>query len=944
MSGFQTFVTERLAAITELLNAIGTNAKRIFELPVQNTLDPTSLIHVSRNGDSESLSVQKIIDAVNSGSYDKLISIGDITLSGNDATIPANAAWKINDIYYSNLADIVITIPLANTGLTRTDILVANTSNQIILVPGLETDGIAVRPNIPLNTVLVTEINVTDLSVGTPSTPIIGDNFISKIEKDGWADYTSTGDNAFIPAPASKQGLLIVYDAGLNSIDGVDFSSVVDIYNGKEYIIANRTGGPITLNHFASVSAGQAGFRLLNEQPLVLPDRGQIAFSNYNKVALTQTWKSWDDGYTKTEADDLLANKLDASAYNQHFKGVYVTLAALNSAHPTAAVGDYAQVNEVGATDVVNYNWDNEDGIWVAGGGTGGAANTDALPEGSTNLYHSAARVLATVLTGISFATGGAIVSTDSVLVAFGKLQKQITDTLTAIALKQDALVSGTNIKTINGNSVLGSGDITISSGSGDMVLASTQTVSGLKTFLSGMFGLRNVANTFTSFFTNANTASRTYTLQNRDGILADNTDLAGKMANPTGGIASYLPKFLTATTMGLSRLLDTGSNFGFGTVNAPTKQITLGNQANQEIGIEESGNTIIGRNLKISAGRTVNYVPNTNFNQFQFGFIPIGSMATAPNGTIYLTKTVGGGGLFKKSVGDMTFSQVTTPTAYLTKVTISSSGNVYVSESGTGVIYMQTAGAGAFANTGYTVASINQMGSATNGNVYAFTGNGIYMQTAGTGAFNLLQSGNFVGGCGRSDGDVFAISSNTIWKQTAGSGLFVNTTVASVGTQLAITPNNNFYTITGSQIYMQTNGTGSFNSLGQINNDWAGITSDLNSNVYAGGSWSSDGYVYFQNNDVVGTANLDGGALKLTAGTGKGIGQSRFEVYTGQKTVSGTDMQVETLREYIDENGYHIYVSIPSYANDAAADADANLPSGAAYKLTGNRTIFHKP
>lgn len=56
--------------------------------------------------------------------------------------------------------------------------------------------------------------------------------------------------------------------------------------------------------------------------------------------------------------------------------------------------------------------------------------------------------------------------------------------------------------------------------GSGDMILASTQTVSGLKTFLAGMFGLRNVANTFTSFFTNTNTASRTYTLQDSSDTL----------------------------------------------------------------------------------------------------------------------------------------------------------------------------------------------------------------------------------------------------------------------------------------------------------------------------------------------------------------------------------------------------------------------------------------
>lgn len=35
----------------------------------------------------------------------------------------------------------------------------------------------------------------------------------------------------------------------------------------------------------------------------------------------------------------------------------------------------------------------------------------------------------------------------------------------TAVATKQDTLVSGTTIKTVNGNSLLGSGDITISGG-----------------------------------------------------------------------------------------------------------------------------------------------------------------------------------------------------------------------------------------------------------------------------------------------------------------------------------------------------------------------------------------------------------------------------------------------------------------------------------------------
>jgi len=77
-----------------------------------------------------------------------------------------------------------------------------------------------------------------------------------------------------------------------------------------------------------------------------------------------------------------------------------------------------------------------------------------------------------------------------------------------------------------------------IPSGAGDMLLASAQTNTGLKTFLNASFGLRNIANTFTSFFSNAATAARTWTLQNRDGILADDTDLALKL-NLTGGSLS---------------------------------------------------------------------------------------------------------------------------------------------------------------------------------------------------------------------------------------------------------------------------------------------------------------------------------------------------------------------------------------------------------------------
>ncbi len=52
-------------------------------------------------------------------------------------------------------------------------------------------------------------------------------------------------------------------------------------------------------------------------------------------------------------------------------------------------------------------------------------------------------------------------------------------------------------------------------------VLATAQSfITGVKTFKDGILGLRNVADSFTSFFTNTNTASRTYTLPDATGTV----------------------------------------------------------------------------------------------------------------------------------------------------------------------------------------------------------------------------------------------------------------------------------------------------------------------------------------------------------------------------------------------------------------------------------------
>jgi hypothetical protein len=79
---------------------------------------------------------------------------------------------------------------------------------------------------------------------------------------------------------------------------------------------------------------------------------------------------------------------------------------------------------------------------------------TDNVPEGTTNLYLTAARVLNVALAGLSLATGTAVIATDSILVAVGKLQKQITDLTAVVANKEPTITAGTAAQYWNGSKV----------------------------------------------------------------------------------------------------------------------------------------------------------------------------------------------------------------------------------------------------------------------------------------------------------------------------------------------------------------------------------------------------------------------------------------------------------------------------------------------------------
>ena len=73
---------------------------------------------------------------------------------------------------------------------------------------------------------------------------------------------------------------------------------------------------------------------------------------------------AYENNANTNEFSDAEQTKL-AGLESSHFKGQYVDTTALNTAHPTASIGDYANVDGGVGNDVLRYIWDDDDTVWV---------------------------------------------------------------------------------------------------------------------------------------------------------------------------------------------------------------------------------------------------------------------------------------------------------------------------------------------------------------------------------------------------------------------------------------------------------------------------------------------------------------------------------------------------------------------------------------------------
>jgi len=212
--------SELLAKVTAVLTKMNlweTNAKKTEELEEMEEVDASSLVRVSVGGVSKKLELQKLISASTSTTENTITSIGEISFLDNDLTIPY-CQWLISGVSYLKLSPTVIEVLFAETGKTRIDIVVANTMNELYLVSGFETTGVAVRPNIPINTILVTQLVVTDSvieSIVVPTETTLTSEQLQAIQSSS----TPSSSNPFATNNDLQEIADILTSQGLNTLN-----------------------------------------------------------------------------------------------------------------------------------------------------------------------------------------------------------------------------------------------------------------------------------------------------------------------------------------------------------------------------------------------------------------------------------------------------------------------------------------------------------------------------------------------------------------------------------------------------------------------------------------------------------------------------------------------------------------------------------------------------
>lgn len=226
---------------------------------------------------------------------DKIIALGTETKVDNVYTYQ-DYVWSLNNVQYTNATPDVLTIEPAEIGFKRKDISVF-TNGTIEIVQGDETDGPTVTtPEVPVGTLYFKFYDIDGATiVDDPTIPIVGTEFVSKIEFKTDEDDISTGENMFILC--NKGSNIVLKNSGLISIAGFNIlgRSTAEgmVYQGKQFTLRNLTGNPILIKHGQIATSVERPFLTKDGLDITFPNNEMIRF-DYSSDGMRDVFRSWN--------------------------------------------------------------------------------------------------------------------------------------------------------------------------------------------------------------------------------------------------------------------------------------------------------------------------------------------------------------------------------------------------------------------------------------------------------------------------------------------------------------------------------------------------------------------------------------------------------------------------------------------------------------------------
>ena len=211
----------------------------------------------------------------------RIVIDAGFSVVGQDITMSSGYEWKILGNDYTNASNVTISVPFASSGNQRIDLIVANTSNSFERIAGVESASNPALPSV-LGKIVITTIDVTDGTIGSGSSTIVGADYVKKSFAQPYS-YSESGANKSIPLHPLGYSEVRLTNSSLISISGFN----VDLISGnpnaevpflrKKIFVKNLTGNDVVFKNGDSVNA-DIQLNIKGNTDVIVPNGEVIVF------------------------------------------------------------------------------------------------------------------------------------------------------------------------------------------------------------------------------------------------------------------------------------------------------------------------------------------------------------------------------------------------------------------------------------------------------------------------------------------------------------------------------------------------------------------------------------------------------------------------------------------------------------------------------------------